>query len=219
MVWGILAVGSGCGPTVILVETDDGTTTDPPGEDDDPPPGTSTSTTTTTGTTTSTSTTSPPSTTTGIDTTTGSTTDAMPVPACLDQDLGTLTGAGIAQGSTDMEGNDFEFCGSEGSPGGDYVVRWTAPTSDEYHFQLAGSDFDTVIGVFPPDCDATLHTCNDDCLGVASSATMTLQEGDTIFIVIDGFEGEVGNFVLTIGAGVGECGVDDGGATFIVTGV
>lgn len=119
-------------------------------------------------------------------------------------------GPGIATGTTVGNADDFAFC-QAGFGGGDFVISWTAPTSALYHFSLAGSSYDTVLGLFPPECGGIEHACNDDCVDLSSYVEYVAEEGEEIYIVIDGYAANEGDFVLTIGAGPGDCG--GGGST------
>jgi hypothetical protein len=195
----------GCGP-LVAIPGDEGSTTDPPQdddeEDDDDPSTTSTSTSTGFPSTTASPSTSGPATLTAgpASFTTGTVED------CVDLELvGGPVGSGLTAGSTVGATDDFSFC-ETGNGGGDYVISWTAPAAALYHFTLAGSDYDTVLGIFPPECGGIEHVCNDDCFDVASSVQYQAEDGEQIYIVIDGFGGSQGNFVLNIGVGANVCG-------------
>jgi hypothetical protein len=216
---GVLCV-VGCGP-LIPVPMDDGTTTTGPTPDDDDRDDDDSTTATTVTTA---SATAPPSTTTPITTpataTAPSTMTAGPIDGCVDLELlGGPVGASLTAGSTIGATDDFQFCdagggGSGGSvSGGDYVVSWIAPASELYNFTLSGSNYDTVLGVFPPECGSEPYDCNDDCIGTASSLQSYVNAGQEIYIVIDGFQGQEGEFVLNIGTGPNDCssGTGSGG--------
>lgn len=126
---------------------------------------------------------------------------------CVDVNIGSELGNGVASGSTAGSGNDFhlEDCdiGAEPFPGPDFVVEWTAPRSGMYMFTVVDSDFDTVMGVFPASCDdAAVLECNDDCESFTSAVGYTAQAGETVFIVIEGYWGTDGHFSLDIYDGV-----------------
>ena len=60
------------------------------------------------------------------------------------------------------------------------------------------STFDTVLGVFPPMCGSSDLVCNDDCIGLQSALEYTVAEGETVFIVVEGYSGQTGDFTLSI---------------------
>ena len=93
-----------------------------------------------------------------------------------------------------------------GGSGEDYVIQWTAPSAGEWAFSLEGSDFDTVLGVHPPMCGSEATECNDDCFSLESGLSLQLADGETVFIVIDGFSGATGSFTLSIEEGDVMCG-------------
>jgi hypothetical protein len=228
---GVLCV-VGCGP-LIPVPMDDGTTTGPKPDDDDDDDDSTTSTTVTTASATVLPSTSTPMTTPAT-VTAPSTMTAGPIDGCVDLELvGGPVGPGLTAGSTIGATDDFQFCEAGGGggvttgggnvSGGDYVVSWIASTSGLYNFTLVGSDYDTVLGLFPPECGGVQYECNDDCNGVSSVLESYVNAGQEIYIVIDGFMGQEGNFVLNIGTGPSDCssgtgsGSDNDSADFIST--
>jgi hypothetical protein len=215
---GVLCV-VGCGP-LIPVPMDDGTTTTGPTPDDDSDDDDSTTATTvTTASATVLPSTSTPMTT-PVTLTAPSTMTTGPIDGCVDLELlGGPVGSGLTSGTTIGATDDFQFCdaggggvttGGGGVSGGDYVVSWIAPASGLYNFTLAGSNYDTVLGLFPPECGGDPYECNDDCDGVASSLESYVNAGQEVYIVIDGFQGQEGNFVLNIGTGPTDCSSGSG---------
>lgn len=229
---GVLCV-VGCGPLIPVPMDDSTTTTGPtPDDDDRDDDDSTTSTTVTTASATVVPSTSTPMTTPAT-LTAPSTMTAGPIDGCVDLVLqGGPVGPGLTAGTTIGTTDEFQFCeaggggvttGGGGVSGGDYVISWAAPASGLYHFTLAGSDYDTVLGVFPPACGGDPYACNDDCNGTASSLEWFVNVGEEIYIVVDGFMGQEGNFVLTIGGGPSDCssstgsGGDNESADFIST--
>ena len=88
-----------------------------------------------------------------------------------------------------------------GGPGDDYVVSWTAPATGVYTLSLDGSSYDTFLSVHAPVCGGELEECNDDCFDLQSGLELSANMGQTYFIVIDGYGGQVGNFTLSITSG------------------
>lgn len=99
--------------------------------------------------------------------------------------------------------------------GDDYVIQWTPPESFVYTISITGSDFDNIVGVYPPVCASEYYSCNDDCYGVDAGLQFDASEGETVFIVVDGRNGQVGSFSLSINQGAGVCG--GGGETDTAT--
>ena len=117
-----------------------------------------------------------------------------PVGDCADLDLGTATGVAVYQGTLTDAGDqhppgDCTRLGSgELSP--DVAIRWTAPAAGRYHFSTYGSDADTVIALYPADCDYPGElACDDDERPVETSAlTYEAAEGQSMVIVVSGYD-------------------------------
>lgn len=77
---------------------------------------------------------------------------------------------------------------------------WSAPYAGAFTIDTAQSSFDTVMYILDGDCEGSEIGCSDDVgQGVlTSSVTMNLNAAQTIFIVIDGYNGESGNYRLEI---------------------
>jgi len=88
-------------------------------------------------------------------------------------------------------------CGEWGSGEQSYVFR--AGRSGFYTFDTNGSNFDTVLYLLQGDCTGTELACNDDYDDLQSSVTMFLREQQQVTVVVDGFGGDVGTFILNIG--------------------
>jgi len=87
----------------------------------------------------------------------------------------------------------------------EYLVRWTAPSAGTYRFDLVGSDFDTLLGIADA-CGVGELGCNDDCFELQSGLALEVDDGQTITIIIGGFAGQGGEFVLNIEEDAGfEC--------------
>lgn len=97
--------------------------------------------------------------------------------------------------------------GGFGDSGDDYVVSWTPPSSGPFVLDTFGSGIDTVLSVVAPECGASRGDCNDDCDGFESGLVYEATEGETVYIVIEGYSGREGTFVLNIAEGEAlECG-------------
>lgn len=91
--------------------------------------------------------------------------------------------------------------GGKKPTGDDYVIAWTPPSTAPYVLSLEGSSYDTVLSVHAPECGSTGDACNDDCYDVQSGLVYDATMGETVFIVIDGYGGDVGDFSLSITEG------------------
>lgn len=82
----------------------------------------------------------------------------------------------------------------------DVVYTFTAPVAGEYTFDTSGSTFDTVLAVFEGSCAGMELVCNDDApdLGFQSQVTMTLEAGQTVAVVVDGFGMSSGDYTLHV---------------------
>jgi len=125
---------------------------------------------------------------------------APPPPAgCADVAASGL-GSPVLSGSTAGAGNDYvpSCYHAEGSP--DVVVSWSAPVAGRYVFDLAGSSYDTGLAVLDAACGQEL-ACNDDAHGrVQSEVQVDLAAGQDVAVVVDGFNGAAGDFVLSVRA-------------------
>lgn len=129
---------------------------------------------------------------------------------CIDQDLGSAVGRAVATGVTDGAGDDFNGCETGGSP--DLAFAWTAPSSRRFRFSTCGSAYDSVL-IVEESCtrDSDRLACDDDgcqedCeeCELQSRVELDLEAGDSIVIVVAGFEGEDGDFVLHIEPDAGQ---------------
>lgn len=114
---------------------------------------------------------------------------------CSDESVG-VTGAAVTSGNT-SNGNDDDLgmsCG--GGDGNDRVVTFTAPAVGMYTFDTFGSAYDTKLALFA-DCTSELY-CNDDTNGLQSQLSLNMGAGQDVLVVIDGFDGASGAWVLNI---------------------
>jgi len=98
--------------------------------------------------------------------------------------------------------DDYDaVCPYPGSISPDVVYRYDAPASTNICLDLCGSDYDTKLYVL----DAALNVlaCNDDfyvgepCgLYVSRIENLFVPAGQTIYIVVDGYGGDCGNYVF-----------------------
>lgn len=137
-------------------------------------------------------------------------TDDPATDLCGARDLGSSLGAAVATGNTAGASRrlDTPGCGMEtGAPRGgtgapEAVFRWVAPSTGRFQFDTLGSGYDTLLYVRLGDCNGAELGCNDDvAMGTtASSVGFTLQRGEAVFVVVDGYGSAAGSFVLNITA-------------------
>ncbi|MCX4245515.1 hypothetical protein [Paraliomyxa miuraensis] len=132
--------------------------------------------------------------------------------ACADEDIGSTTGAAVTSGNTGGDDNDLDgSCGGAG--GNDRVITFTAPVAGTYTFDTFGSGYDTKLSLFS-NCTTEI-SCNDDAVGLQSQLQLDMAAGQTVLVVVDGFNGATGAWVLNItapGAGGFACADEDIGS-------
>ena len=123
-------------------------------------------------------------------------TGAGPDFSCADGgDLGSATG-NVASGTT--VGAVDDWAASCASDGPDVAFAWTAPSAAVWTFSLVGSSYDTVITLQSPDCAGSELACNDDFSGLQSETTANLAAGESVIVVVDGYNSNSGNYTLAI---------------------
>ncbi len=127
-----------------------------------------------------------------------STTTGSTMLECVESDLGSNLGDGLARIETTGRADGFSgSCGGINTP--DVAFQWTAPNSDFYVFDTRGSDFDTVLYILGDDCDGAELTCSNDAFdGLYSEAVVFVEAGERVVVVVDGAVGENGQAVLNI---------------------
>lgn len=88
-------------------------------------------------------------------------------------------------------------CGNGSSP--ELLFEWTAPYSDYFMFDSAGSDFDTVVTLLS-DCRGTELACNNTAPGATPQglAVAKVAAGKTYWVAVEGNNGEKGEVNLAI---------------------
>ncbi|MCB1060297.1 MAG: hypothetical protein KDB65_08695 [Calditrichaeota bacterium] len=87
--------------------------------------------------------------------------------------------------------------------GPDVVYRFTPPADGDYRFSLCNSDYDTGILIFNDNCPPNFPTdfvCgNDDYCNVQTEiVSLSLTSSQPILVIIDGWNGDAGNYELVI---------------------
>lgn len=121
---------------------------------------------------------------------------------CLDEDLGSAIATPLAEATVDGDEYSGTCDGTEfGDKAPDWGWTWTAPATNGYTFDTLGSDFDTVLVIRDGDCTGEVLACNDDIDfdNLASAVYVSLTEGQTIAIIVDGVDVyQSGDVVLNI---------------------
>lgn len=114
---------------------------------------------------------------------------------CQDQDIGGAIGAAVAAGNTANSDQDLDpSCGLGDAL--DQTIRFAAPAAAQYTFDTFGSSYDTVLSIWS-DCSTEL-VCNDDAVGFQSQLVRNLGQGEVVLLVVDGYNGAVGDWVLNV---------------------
>ncbi len=128
-----------------------------------------------------------------------------PADVCADGDLGQITGVAVWQDTLEYRPDDYPpgDCTSlgTGKDSPDIALRWTAPADGVYIISTLGSGADTVLSLYPDDCDrAREFGCSDDQSGLRTSAiALEIDAGQSVVIVISAYEeGTVGPVRLHI---------------------
>ncbi len=106
--------------------------------------------------------------------------------ACPDVDLGVRTGDAVATGTVASTG--ATFFASCARSGRDALIVWTATVGGSYTIDTNGSAYDTVLHVRDGRCAGAEIACDDDGGdGYLSEVTLELAAGQTVTIVVSGF--------------------------------
>ncbi len=111
-----------------------------------------------------------------------------------------------ATGTTASFADDyFGECGAPNGSAPDVVYSFTPDSNVVVQIHTCGSHFDTRLYVYEAACPGFAIACNDDACDGADSLPLAsriyalpLSEGETYFIVVDGSNGEQGNYALEI---------------------
>lgn len=120
---------------------------------------------------------------------------------CRPRPLGSATGERVATGTTLGAGRNLRgSCG--GATAEDVAFAWTAPEAGEYTFSTTGSRFDTLLYV-RDGCGGAELACNDDAADDVTGArvTVSLRMGQSVVVVVDGFDQSSGDFELHVTRG------------------
>lgn len=119
-----------------------------------------------------------------------------PSETCAEINLGSAIGIAVLQDT--LEGRIDSWspgdCTSLGSGQGapDISISWTAPADGVYRISTLGSEADTVLTIFPSNCEADQElVCHDDLPGVSTSAVLLQIDAEqSVTIVVSAFDEE-----------------------------
>jgi hypothetical protein len=148
----------------------------------------------------------------------GSSDDAGINEVCeADMDLGSETGIELTTGDTSDGSDDFTPLPSEDSScpatsqAADMALLWQAPSSDTFVIDTNGSSYDTTLHLRDASCTPISGGCNDDGGdGLRSRVEVELEQGEQIYIIVDGYSDNSGMFQLSITDQTEETACDDG---------
>ncbi len=94
-----------------------------------------------------------------------------------------------------------EACPYTGSTSPDVVYSYTPSSDQTIDIDLGGSYYDTKVYVYEDNCVPPYYACNDDYYPDYTSAIMGLDiyAGHTYYIVIDGYGGDCGDYIINVG--------------------
>lgn len=117
---------------------------------------------------------------------------------CADVDLDT-TVPQIYNGTTSSAGNDWTPQQCAFSTANDIMHRFIAPATGTYRINTFNTSWDTVLTAWdgcPP--DGMEIACNDDASGLQSEIVVSLNAGELLLIVVDGYSSNSGPYTLNI---------------------
>jgi hypothetical protein len=118
---------------------------------------------------------------------------------CPDDAFGDKPPLSISGSTVDRMDRWTSECGAN-PRSGDYTMEYTAPYSGTYVFDTRGSSFDTVLSLTDGGCTEPVRVCNDDddYGNDTSLLVTTMDQGETVALIVDGFQGQEGDFVLNV---------------------
>lgn len=111
------------------------------------------------------------------------------------EDLGTTVPQTVIGTNVDAGGGYDLSCVAAGST--ETVYLFTASEDGTFTFDTAGSGYDTALGLFNPR-DCAERGCNDDFGESQARVTSILNAGESVLVVVTGFNGATGEFTLNI---------------------
>lgn len=113
-------------------------------------------------------------------------------------DLGSDVGPHVVFTSNDA--GNAAFVGSCGGQSNERIFEFTAPVDALYVFDTNGSAYDTTLYLIDPTDCATEIACDDDGGdGLDSLLEHRMQAGETVQIIVDALNSDIGLFTLNVG--------------------
>jgi Stigma-specific protein, Stig1 len=122
----------------------------------------------------------------------------VPIADCLAIPLGQTLPLSVTGTTVDGVAALMASCIPGATWGPEKVHGFTAPRDGTYVIDTLGSSYDTLLYVMDGGCSGTELGCNDDSSSIQSELSVTLVAGQTVAIVVDGFDGGRGDYVLNI---------------------
>ena len=117
-------------------------------------------------------------------------------PPCPATDLGSELPMRITGSTAGGQDHSAGSCGGRGAP--EHTFQYTAPVTAFYTIDTLGSNFDTVLYVLDDSCFGPEVACNDDAGTPQSQLTVSLVAGQSVVIVVDGYNTASGDFALHV---------------------
>ena len=105
--------------------------------------------------------------------------------------------AGVAYNGTTIGATGYYWSSCSWDDALDVWHSFTPAGTGQVLVSLCGSSFDTTLTVFD-DCAGTELACNDDLCGWQSELTVAMTGGQQYYIRVAGYEGDTGNYTLTV---------------------
>jgi hypothetical protein len=116
--------------------------------------------------------------------------------ACPGIDLGSTVPQTVTGSTVGRINGLTPICASSSAPEATY--SFTAPADGTDTIDTLGSTYDTVLSVLDGTCGGAPLSCNDDFSGLQSQVNVTLTAGQTVIIVVDGYDSISGSFTLNV---------------------
>lgn len=117
-----------------------------------------------------------------------------PIVPCPADTIGPLPAT--KTGSTLGGSDELTPACSASSTAPEATFSFTAPADGTYHFDTAGSSFDTVLHVLDGSCNGASLACDDDGIAPQSTVDVPLLANQTVVVVVDGYSSNEGSYVL-----------------------
>jgi hypothetical protein len=122
-------------------------------------------------------------------------TSGAPLPACVDEDIGSQLGETVAS-NAGLEEVFLPGCTDES--GASYMVQWTAPADASYTFVAQSEAFSPVVAMLEPTCEGAWQDCNVFCTDSSALVQRYVAAGEVLHVMIASYSGDGGPFSLMI---------------------